>query len=416
MDTRKTGSEGEERVTLERAVRLLLDHCSIIAETERCSVLDCTGRILADDVYAKRDQPPFDRSPVDGYACRSCDITDASSENPVYLEVVEEIDAGSWPTRAVGSGQAARIMTGAPIPAGADCCIYQEKTDYGETCVAVFQGCPLHGNYCFRGEDIQAGTAVLKRGTRLTYVEAGILAGLGLCEVTVYRKIRAAVLASGDELTEPGQPLQPGKIYDSNLYFLAVRLRELGIEVPVCRRVPDSEAEMAEALGDACQKADLVITTGGVSVGKRDIMHQALAMAGARRLFWKILMKPGMPTIGSVLNGTPVISLSGNPFGALADFELLCRPAFESMTGDSFYAPRMRKAILSRGFLKSSPSRRFLRGRFENGEVWIPEVKKHASGILSSMAGCNCLVDISAGTERIEAGESVTICDLSLDR
>lgn len=416
MDARKMGCGGEERVTLERAVKLLQSRCRRMEETEWCSVLDCAGRTLAEDVRAQSDQPPFDRSPVDGYACRSRDIEGASRENPVSLEVVEEIDAGSWPTRTVGPGEAARIMTGAPIPEGADCCIYQEKTDYGEAQVSVYQGCPKYGNYCFRGEDVEAGTAVLQKGTRLSYVEAGILAGLGLSQVLVFRKIRAAVLASGDELMEPGQPLRPGKIYDTNLYFLAVRLKELGIEVVICRRVPDSEEEMAKALLEACGQADLVITTGGVSVGKRDIMHQALAMAGAQRLFWRILMKPGMPTIGSTVNEIPVISLSGNPFGALADFELLCRPMLEAMTGDGFYAPKAMEAVMPEGFGKASPSRRFLRGRYEGGAVTIPEVKKHASGILSSMAGCNCLVDIPAGTERIEAGEKVKIFYLSLDR
>lgn len=416
MDGGKTGCGGEERVTLERAVLLMQGCTRKIMETEWCSLLDCAGRILAEDVKAQGDQPPFDRSPVDGYACRSRDIEKASKENPVFLEVVEEIDAGSWPSRAVGPGQAARIMTGAPIPAGADCCIYQENTDYGETRVAVYKSCPEHGNYCFRGEDVAAGTTVLRKGTRLSYVEAGILAGLGLHQIPVFRKIRAAVLASGDELMEPGMPLKPGKIYDSNLHFLAVRLKELGIEVPVCMRVGDCEEEMAEALLKACDQADLVITTGGVSVGKRDIMHQALSMAGAVRLFWKIKMKPGMPTIGSTVNATPVVSLSGNPFGALAVFELLCRPVFEAMTGDGFYAPKAVEAVLPQGFYKSSPSRRLLRGRLENGTVVIPEVKKHASGILSSMAGCNCLLDIPAGTERIEAGETVKAFYLSLDR
>lgn len=400
-------SQGKECITLEEAASIFLNHSAKIQETERCEVLTCSGRVLAEEVRAENDQPPFDRSPVDGYACRSLDIQGATAENPVILEVVEEIDAGNWPSYAIGPGQAARIMTGAPLPEGADCCVYQERTDYGEKTVAVYEGCQAYENYCFQGEDMKAGTVVLKQGARLTYVEAGILAGLGRTEVLVYRKARAAVLASGDELAEPGRALEPGKIYDNNLYFLSARLKELGVETTLCKRVADQEEEMAAALLEAVGQSDLVITTGGVSVGKKDMMHQALRSAGAQRLFWKILMKPGMPTIGSVLKGKPVVSLSGNPFGALADFELLCRPILAEMTEDDSFLPKPFIAELPQGFLKPSPSRRFLRGRFENGRVWIPEIKKHASGILSSMIGCNCLVDIAAGTKEIEAGGAV---------
>lgn len=420
MTDKKTTVTGEipealEWVSVEQAIELLLKSCRRIKDTELCPLFGCSGRILAEDVTALHHQPPFDRSPVDGYACRSCDIKTASREHPVCLKVLEEIDAGAWPSCPVGPGQAVRIMTGAPIPEGADCCVYQENTDYGESMAAIYESCPKYGNYCFRGEDMEAGTKVLKEGTRLSYVEAGILAGLGLEQAPVFRRPRAAVLASGDELMEPGAPLEPGKIYDSNLYFLAVRLKELGAEVSVCRRLADDEETMAKAIQDASSRADLIITTGGVSVGKRDIMHEALAMAGAKRLFWRILMKPGMPTIASVLKDIPVISLSGNPFGALADFELLCRPALEAMTGDSFYAPKKVNAILAQEFPKASPSRRFIRGRLEAGKVWLPEVKKHASGIFSSMAGCNCLVDIPAGTVRIRAGETVTVFSLALE-
>lgn len=399
----------QEAVTLEQAVCLLLGSCHKVEETELCQVLECSGRLLAEEVRAEGDQPPFDRSPVDGYALRSQDITGAEKANPVYLEVLEEIDAGAWPSYDLGPGQAARIMTGAPIPKGADCCIYQEQTDYGEKQVAVYEPCKAYGNYCFQGEDIKAGTLVLSKGIRLSYVEAGILAGLGRREALVYKRARVSVLASGDELTEPGEELEPGKIYDNNLYFLAVRLKELGAEAVFIKRIGDCEEEMAEALLQAAPDSDLIITTGGVSVGNRDIMHQALRMAGAKRLFWKILMKPGMPAIGSVLNSTPVVSLSGNPFGALADFELLCRPMLSVITGDDSLKLMTQRAKLSQGFKKPSPSRRFLRGHYENGEVWIPEVNKHASGILSSMAGCNCLVDIPAGTESIKPGETVKL-------
>lgn len=401
--------QGQERISLEEALSELGEYCSPVKEVEEAAILSCAGRILAEDVYAEIDNPPFDRSPVDGYAVRSADIEKASRDCPAVLHVMGEVDAGGWSDHEVGPGQAVRIMTGAAIPKGADCCIYQEQTDYGEDLVKVYKPCPPHGNYCFRGEDILAGTLVLPAGTRLTYVEQGILAGLGRTSARVWRRARVAVFASGDELAEPGTPLLPGKIYDNNLYFLTARLRELGAEVTVMRRVPDRPEVMARLLTETAGAVDLMITTGGVSVGKKDIMHEALPLAGASRLFWKIRMKPGMPTIGSVLGGTPVVSLSGNPFGALADCELLVRPLLAQVTRDPGLVPQVCAGTLPQGFPKASPSRRFLRGVYRDGHVRIPEVAKHASGILSSMSGCNCLVDIPEGTEAVEAGGSVRV-------
>lgn len=398
-----------EGVTLEEAIALLLDCVTPVEETESLPLLSCSSRILAEDVVAGIDNPPFNRSPIDGYACRSQDLAEASPENPALLRVVEEIDAGMWPKQPVGAGEAARIMTGAPIPSGADCCVYQEKTDYGEEQVRIYAPCKPYGNFCFQGEDMKAGTTVLRKGTRLTYAEIGILAGLGRREAAVYRKTRTAVLASGDELAAPGAPLPPGKIYDNNLYFLAARLEELGISVPVMKRIPDEEEQMAQALKEAAAGCDLVITTGGVSVGKRDIMHEALRLAGAERLFWKILMKPGMPTIGSVLDGIPVISLSGNPFGALADFELLVRPMLAAISRDKVLLAKETMATLAVPFPKASPSRRFLRGTVTDGRVFLPAAEKHSSGILSSMAGCNCLVEVPAGTPALDAGDVVRV-------
>lgn len=398
-----------DRVSLEEAAAALLERCGAIGDVETVPILDCGGRILAEDVRASFDNPPFDRSPVDGYAVRSADISGASRENPAALQVIGEVDAGGWSGERVGPGQAMRIMTGAPIPEGADCCVYQEQTDYGEERVLVYQPCQAWKNYCFKGEDIRAGALVLREGTALTYVEAGILAGLGRERVNVYRRVRVAVFASGDELAEPGTALAPGKIYDNNLYFLAARLREWGAAVTALERVADRPEAMAERLLWARESADLIITTGGVSVGKKDIMHEALALAGATRLFWKIRMKPGMPTIGSVLGGTPVLSLSGNPFGALADCELLARPMLARLGRNPALNPAAGEAVMPQGFPKASPSRRFLRGVWENGQVRIPEVKKHASGILSSMSGCNCLVDIPAGTESVEPGGRVRV-------
>ena len=282
-----------ENITLEQAVSLILEHAVVIGDTEELPLLELSGRVLAADMLAPMDNPPFDRSPVDGYACRAEDLKSATKEQPVRLDVLEEVDAGQYSHKTVCQGQAVRIMTGAAIPAGCDCCIRQESTDYGETVVQVYAGVPAWTNYCYKGEDFKKGTLLIKKGTRLSYTEAGIIASMGYAKAPVYRSPRVALLTTGDEVTPPGQPLLEGKIYNSNQTMLAVRMRELGIQPFIIDSIEDDPEKMAAALREASDKADIIITTGGVSVGKKDIMHEALPRTGAERVFWRILLKPG---------------------------------------------------------------------------------------------------------------------------
>ena len=307
-----------DTVSVEQATELILERIKAIDETEEIEVEDALGRILAEDMRSEFDNPPFDRSPIDGYACRSVDIAGASEERPVRLKVVEEVYAGAYTDREVRKGEAVRIMTGAPVPVGCDCCVRQEDTDYGEEVVRIFRPEKEWGNYCFRGEDFKAGSVLMKKGSRIGFVEMGVLAGMGRGTVPVYRLPRVVILTTGDEVVTPGDPLLPGKIYDSNRMLLTGRLKELGVRPSLVRWVEDRPEAMADTLREAAQKADLILTTGAVSVGKKDIMHEALKMAGAERVFWKVKVKPGMPTLFSVYQGVPVLSLSGNPFGVAA--------------------------------------------------------------------------------------------------
>lgn len=395
-----------ESITLEQAVKLLEQNTKIITEIENIPLLHASGRILAKDMEASFDNPSFDRSPVDGYACRAADTAHASKDTPVRLEVVREIDAGQYSTEEIKKGQAVRIMTGAAIPPGCDCCIRQEDTDYGEEQVCIYRQEKPWGNYCFRGEDFKKGDVLLKKGTRLTFVEAGILAGMGCTEVPVFRLPRAAVFTTGDEVVLPGQPLPPGKIYNSNQALLTARLLDFGVELTYVKSIPDNPPAMAEALVQASADVDLIFTTGAVSVGKKDIMHEALAQIHAERVFWRVLAKPGMPTLFSVYEGVPVLSLSGNPFGVAVMAELMARPILGKMKQDDSLSLVRVKGTLAHAFEKPSKGRRFIRAFWEQGVFHLPSGLQ-SNGVLASMAGCNCLIDIPAGTPALKEGDAV---------
>ena len=398
-------------LTLEQAQNLLLARTEKIEETEEILLWEGVGRTLAGDIFAQHDQPPFPRSPLDGYAARSRDIKGASKERPVALMVIDEVDAGHVGSRKVEEGTALRIMTGAPIPPGADCVIRQEETSLCQRepdVVLIPHSMKPYENYCFQGEDTKNGTLLLSKGEVIGSIEQGILASAGIAQAEVYRKPRIALFVSGDELCSPGEELKPGKIYDSNLWLLSGRMRELGISPMVQKMAGDDPQEIAEEIKKVIGQADMVITTGGVSVGAKDIFHQVLPLLGAKRLFWRVSMKPGTPAMFALFSGKPMLHLSGNPFAAAATFELLAVPALEKMTGDLRLADKHKKAILGVDFKKSG-GRRFVRGRLERGTVTLPITQKHSSGILFSMKGCNCLVDLLPSKEPVKAGQEVDV-------
>lgn len=399
----------QERIDLEKAVELIQNKTEKKSVVNKIAVKEAGGFCLAEDVFANLDNPPFPRSPVDGYAVRSTDIQGASYDNPVKLTVTGCIFAGEdGEARNLHKGEALRIMTGAPFPKGSDTAVKQEDTDYGEQEVSVYKEQKPYFNYCFQGEDYKKGSLLLSKGTRITFAEQGILSGLGRIMVMVYSKPVIRVFTTGDEVCPPGSTLLPGKIYDSNGMMVSCRLRELGIEPKEVTHVPDDEKLLAEKLYKACQDADIIVTTGGVSVGKKDILHGALECLGAQKIFWKLNLQPGSPVIFSVYGKTLILSLSGNPFGAMANLELLLRPMLEKMTGDSFYAMEKREGILADKFPKRSKMRRFIRAIYQNGKIYLPD-GIFSSGAIGTLRGCNCLLDIPQGKEFVPAGEKVTV-------
>lgn len=389
-------------VSLEEAVARMTSPLSPLG-TESLPLGRALGRILAADVSAPLDHPPFDRSPLDGYALRSADLAGATRDHPAVLEVVDTMYAGDQARIPVKPGQAVRIMTGAMLPPGCDCVVPQEDTDRGNP-VSVFASLKPFQNYVYQGEDYRKGTLLLGKGTRLDAAALGVLASAGLTDAEVCRRPRVGLLTTGDEVVSPGTPLPTGKIYGSNQMLLAARLAELGFETETAHR-GDAPAAVAEAMKQLLKSCDVLITTGGVSVGDKDIFHQALPLLRAEQVFWRVDLKPGTPAMYSVWQDKPILSLSGNPFAAFTTFELLARPLLAALSGEE--GPRWGEGVLDTPFPKASPRRRFIRGRYENGHITLPE--GHSSGMLTSLVGCNCLTELPAGSPPAEAGTRVRI-------
>lgn len=397
------------RLDLEEAQRRILQSVSSPLELQSCPLKQCRGRILAQDITAPMDNPPFSRSALDGYAVRKADIQGASSQNPVRLPVDGTLFAGPCAPCFLAPGHAMRIMTGAVMPEGADYVIRQEDTDQGQDQVSVFVSGSSRPNYASQGEDIQKGTLLLEAGCRIGPAEMGILASMGIQEVPVRRRPRVALLSTGDELSLPGTPLERGKIYNSSLFVLAAKLEELGTEPVMIRMLKDDpQAAALEIRRIAGEKtADLIITTGGVSVGQKDIFHQTVPMSQGELIFWRLKIKPGSPVMFWKLDDLPVLSLSGNPFAAFATFELLARPLIGKLLGSDQVLMKQGEGILSGSFQCHAGLRRFVRARCQDGMITLPQ--GHSSGMLLSLKGCNCLVDIPEGVTSLNPGDRVRI-------
>lgn len=394
------------RISLEQALNILMDHVTY-GKTERKTLEDCLGLVLSEDVYALLDMPPFSRSAQDGYALCSKDSIGATGENPVKLRVTGKIYAGDHLDVQVRPGEAVRIMTGAMVPAGADCVLRQEDTDEGEDVVQIYKEVEPGYSICFKGEEYKKGHTLLHAGTKIDAAALAVASGNGIMELPVYERVKAAVVSSGSEVVEPGTPLTPGKIYNTNTIYMKARLSQLGARVMMTRTVGDDLEVMAEALKEAADQAELVVTTGGVSVGQKDLTEEALLSIGAKILFHGIAIKPGMPTLAAEKDGVLFIGLSGNPFSAAIPFEMFVREILSLKMGDPDLKLRRETLTAVTGFSKNSRRRRFLRGKAEGKEVWLPD--QQANGQMRSMVGCNCLIEIPAGSGPVKAGDKVEV-------
>jgi len=397
-----------KEIEVAEALRLLLD-VPVKLHKETVPIEESFGRVAAESVVAGIPFPPFDRSPFDGYALRGEDTAAASQKTPVTLYVGQEIPAGYTPKEAVTCGRAAKILTGAPIPSGADAVVKFEDTEFTENTVTFFAPVKAGKNIVRMGEDIPAGTEVLPKGAEIGPAIMGLLAAQGLKSVTVYRKPLVTVINTGNELAELGRPLPPGMIYNSSMFTLHGFFSGMGADFRDGGVVDDDESAIAKRVHEELASSDIVVTTGGASVGDYDCAMAAAEHAGADVLFWKVRMRPGGSLLAYVLDGKLVLALSGNPGAAVLGLLLLGLPCIKKRRGLSDVLPEECIVRLASDIEKSSPRMRILRGflKIEDGEATFVENTGQGGGDISSLVHCDLLVEIPEGSPPLKAGSKV---------
>ena len=370
-------------------------------------LLDALGLVLAEDVSADRDVPPFRNSAMDGYAVRADDVARA----PAQLRVVGEVAAGGFPDRAIARGEAMRIMTGAPMPDGADTVVRVEDTDNRSDVVTITAATPKGLSVRQAGEDLRKGETILTSGTVVRAAEIGLLASVGKAMVRVFKRARVAVLSTGDEIVDVDAPIARGQIRDANRYSLASAIRAAGAEPWVRGIVRDTPDALRAALREA-MSADVIVTSGGVSVGDHDHLKPVLSELGSID-FWAIAIRPGRPlAFGELRDGerrVPIFGLPGNTVSSLLTFELFVRPALLRMQGRrNVTRPRARARLLE-PVDKIKSLRFFARGIYDADAGTVTTTGPQGSGILRSMSLANCLIDLAEGRERYDAGETVDL-------
>ncbi len=405
-------------ITVDQALERILSYVDVLSEEDN-PILEALGQVVSQDVTSAIDVPPLDNSAMDGYAVRAADTAGASSEEPRVLRVIDSVAAGYVSRSIVEEGTAVRIMTGAPVPPGADAVVKFEDSDECQRQghpqeIGILHAAGKGDNIRRAGEDIARGGVVLKRGTLLRPQEVGVLASLGMVNVSVFRRPVVAILATGDELVDIGEPLPEGKIYNSNTYGLAAQVRRYGALPQVLGIARDREDSVIAGLRRGLD-ADILITSGGVSVGDYDLVKDVLAQQG-KIDFWTIKMKPGKPIAFGVIDGecgrqVPHVGLPGNPVSSMISFELFIRPAILKMMGRHDLAKPVIKAVVEEAVVNSDGRRMFTRVKVENrGEGYVAHVTgPQGSGILTSMTSANGLMIIPEDTDGVRAGDVVDV-------
>jgi len=415
-------------ISVEQALEKILAYVDILEEEEK-PILDCMGQVLAEDIYSGIDVPPLDNSAMDGYAVQSRDTRNASGESPRFLSVIGMVAAGSISEREVEPGTAIRIMTGAPIPKGADSVVRFEDTDellrkesaidrQLPTEIGILCQAKAGLNIRRAGEDITKGSIVLSKGVVIRPSEVGVLASLGHSKVMVIRRPVMAILATGDELVEINQPLPPGKIYNSNTYSVAALVLRYGGIPKILGIALDSEDSLVAKLRQGLE-ADMLITTGGVSKGDYDVVKDILAKEG-EIAFWTFRVKPGKPLAFGTIRGDskagivrniPHLGLPGNPVSSMVTFELFVRPSILKMMGKKNLAKPTVEAVLENPIVNNDGRRVLARAvvRERNGKYFAQLTGPQGSGILTSMSSANGLVIVPEDKEKVAAGDVVQV-------
>jgi molybdopterin molybdotransferase len=384
--------------------------------SEKVSLLEALGRIMAEDIFTHRDIPPFDNSGMDGYAVKYADIRNASKSRPILLKVAGELPAGSVSTRRLRKGQAIRIMTGASIPKGVDTVIPVEATEEKGGFVSVLKTVPL-GAYIRRaGEDVKKGDCIISKGDFIRPAEVGMLASAGLSSISVYQRPLVAILCNGEELVDVDGDLKGGKIVSSNLHALAAQVKDCGaipIRLGIAR---DRKGEIKEKLLQGL-RADLIISSAGISAGNYDFVKDVLHDLGMKMVFWKVAMKPGKPLAFGTLRGKPVFGLPGNPVSSMVTFEQFVRPSLLKMMGHQHLFRPVIDAILKEDIRKEAGNRYFIRAFIsaKGGHYYATTRGGQGPGQLRSMMRANGFIVIPEDQEIVKAGEKVKVQLLDRD-
>lgn len=399
----------DEMLSPEAALEIILNSTPVLG-AERVPLAESLGRVLAEDVYAHDDLPPFDNSAMDGYAVIADDTAGASRESPCALKVVAEGPAGTVLSQRLSSGQASTIMTGAPVPPGADAVVIVEDTERRNGEVLVYREAKLGANIRRAGEDVARGQLTIPRGKRIRPAEMGMLASLGYAEVAVHAKPRAAIITSGDELVDAAAKPAPGQIRNGNQYSLMGSVLQAGAEVSRVERVGDAKEEVERALRVGVGVSDLVIVCGGVSVGDYDYVKEVLNKLGEMRL-WRVAIKPGKPLAYGHIDGKLIFGLPGNPVSCIVTFDLFVRPAISRMMGAEPVGLRTVTGVLTEDCRRSPGRLEYIRAvtTFKDGGYRARPIPKHGSGMLSSMVEANSYVVVPATSEVVKAGETLPI-------
>ena len=377
---------------------------------EKVSLNDALGRILAEDIIARRDNPPMDNSAMDGYAVIAADIQSATPDHPVKLEVVDSVPAGAVAQVTLKNHQAIRIMTGAPIPQGADAVLMQEDTDKNGSGILAKDKADIGENIRLAGEDVKTGDLVIQKGAAITPAQIGMMAVVGRSSIQVSQRPTVAILSTGDEIMELDENPEGPCIYNSNGYMLAAQIRSAGGIPCYLGIAKDDEKDLMEKM-DWALKCDIVVSSGGVSVGDYDLVKATLKKMGNEMAFWKVAMKPGKPLAFGTIGEVPILGLPGNPVSSFVSFEQFARPAIKKMMGARDVLPRTIQAKLTRTVRKKTGRLHFMSAivSWGQGEHTVTPAEEQGSGVLKSTVHANGLLVFPLAKDELKSGEQVTV-------